>query len=279
MEALVGRHADARLVAVGGLVEMDDGEAVVRQIVMCQSQGQMANVGIGALGQRLPDTLNHLPIVFFCHQHVEARVQKQFSLHYCVVQCLGELQGFIVLLLCGVDVAQRGGSATAVAQGVHQQGVVAQAAKQLGGIGVKGKGFVEQLVFPIGETEVVLDKAFQALHLGLRRVASVDGEQGLAQALCGGLRLLVGDVLAPLLKASLSRSEIVGLVMAGREDCQRQKHADDYGFWFHRFTNFSVVSPTLIKYIPAGKMVMSICWVSAEMLPVSKVCPIRLVMR
>ena len=30
MEALVGRHADARLVAVGGLVEVDDGEAVVR---------------------------------------------------------------------------------------------------------------------------------------------------------------------------------------------------------------------------------------------------------
>ena len=41
-------------------------------------------------------------------------------------------------------------------------------------------------------------------------------------------------------------------------------------------TNFTVCPPTLMKYIPEGNVEMSICWVSAEMWPCNKVCPIRL---
>ena len=33
-------------------------------------------------------------------------------------------------------------------------------------------------------------------------------------------------------------------------------------------TNFRVVSPTLMKYIPSGRLETSICMVSAVMLPV-----------
>ena len=44
-------------------------------------------------------------------------------------------------------------------------------------------------------------------------------------------------------------------------------------------TNFLVMSPTLMKYIPCGNADTSICCVSAVMVPVIRVWPIRLVMR
>ena len=47
----------------------------------------------------------------------------------------------------------------------------------------------------------------------------------------------------------------------------------------YRTTNFRVISPMLMKYMPCGKSDTLICWVSTVMLPVITVWPIRLVMR
>ena len=48
---------------------------------------------------------------------------------------------------------------------------------------------------------------------------------------------------------------------------------------FYFTTNFFVISPTLMKYIPCGKTDTLICWVSALRLPVRTVWPMRLVIR
>ena len=47
----------------------------------------------------------------------------------------------------------------------------------------------------------------------------------------------------------------------------------------HCLINFTVMPPTLMKYIPSANPDTSICCVSAVILPERTVCPIRLVMQ
>ena len=120
------------------------------------------------------------------------------------------------MLLCRIEVAQRCRCTTTVAQGGHQQGGVAKFASQIGGIRMQGQGFFKQLVFPVGEAEVVFDLRLKEFRLGLVEVAVLDGQQCLTERLSGCLRLFGGTLFNALLKERLSFFEPARLVMAGR---------------------------------------------------------------